>query len=190
LPVVTARRTFPLRRLLLVLGAAVALTGCGGDDAGGPPPPQAREAIALTSPAFADGADLPRRFTCDGGGVSPPLRWSGVPDGARELALLVTDPDADGFRHWTLLGLPADAREIGEGQVPAGAIQAENGFGRRGWGAACPPEGDDAHRYVFTLYALDAPSGLGADASPDAVRDRLAATALARGVLTARYARG
>ena len=69
-------------------------------------------------------------------------------------------------------------------------MQTENGFGDRGWGGPCPPEGDAPHRYTFALYALSAPLGLDASASPDDVRSALAGKALARGVLTARYGRG
>jgi Raf kinase inhibitor-like YbhB/YbcL family protein len=73
--------------------------------------------------------------------------------------------------------------------VPGGAVETDNSFGKRGWAGPCPPEGDEPHRYVFALYATDAELGLGADASPDEVRSRLAAHSLARGRLTARFGR-
>ena len=73
--------------------------------------------------------------------------------------------------------------------MPAGAIETENSFGKRGWGPPCPPKGAAPHRYVFALYAADRPLGLGAQASPDAVRAALAGHALARGVLTVRFGR-
>jgi Raf kinase inhibitor-like YbhB/YbcL family protein len=119
--------------------------------------------------------------------VSPPLRWSGVPATARELTLLVEDPDAGNFVHWALLAIPPRVRAIAEGRAPAGALEAKNGFGDRGWGGPCPPEGKGAHRYVFAVYATGARLGLGDDASADEVHSALAGHALARGTLTARF---
>jgi Raf kinase inhibitor-like YbhB/YbcL family protein len=121
--------------------------------------------------------------------VSPPLAWSGIPDRARELALLVDDPDADRFPHWTVLAIPPADDGIATGRTPRGAVETENGFGDRGWGGPCPPEGEPPHRYVFTLYALDATLELGGDASPDDVRRAVRDHALARGTLTGRFGR-
>ena len=145
--------------------------------------------MSLSSTAFGDGDTIPARFTCSGAGASPPLAWSGVPGDAQELALLVEDPDADGFRHWTVLAIPPSVTAIAAGKAPAGAVETENGFGDRGWGGPCPPEGDAPHRYVFTLYALHAPLGFGADASAGDVRAAIAEHALARGRLTGRFGR-
>jgi Raf kinase inhibitor-like YbhB/YbcL family protein len=170
------------------LGATL-LAGCGGGDKPSEPPPAAPPSISLSSPAFRPGATIPARFTCSGEGVSPPLRWSGVPTKARELTLLVEDPDAGNFVHWALLAIPPRVRAIAEGRPPSGAVEAKNGFGDRGWGGPCPPEGKGAHRYVFALYATRAPLGLDADASADEVHSALAGHALARGTLTARFSR-
>jgi len=167
----------------------VALAGCGGGEKASTPLPSAKTSLKLTSPAFADGGTLPTRFTCAGKGVSPPLAWSGVPAGTRELALVVEDPDAGRFVHWTVLGIPATTHNIGEGGVPPNAVQTTNSFGDKGWGAACPPKGAGPHHYVFALYALRAPLGLGATASPDEVRSAIARQAIARGELTARFGR-
>ena len=172
---------------LLLLAALPA--GCGGGDKPSEPLPEAARSIALTSPAFRDGGSIPRRFTCDGDDRSPALRWSGVPAGARELALVVEDRDADRFVHWTVLRIPADAPGIAEGSVPAAAVETENSFGKRGWGGPCPPEGDDPHRYVFALYASDVPLQLSRNSSPDEVRAALADHAIARGTLTGRFGR-
>jgi Raf kinase inhibitor-like YbhB/YbcL family protein len=175
----------PIALLLL----AVLPAGCGGGDKPSEPLPEADSSITVTSPAFRDGGSIPKRFTCDGDDRSPALRWSGVPVGARELALVVEDPDADRFVHWTVLSIPADAEGIEEGRVPAGAIETENSFGKRGWGGPCPPEGDDPHRYVFALYASGDPLSLDRDSSPDDVRAALAEHAIARGTLTGRFGR-
>jgi Raf kinase inhibitor-like YbhB/YbcL family protein len=173
----------------ICLGLLALLAGCGGGDEPSEPLPKAPGSIRLSSPAFDNGGTIPDRFTCSGEGVSPPLRWTGVPAKARELELLVEDPDADRFVHWTVLRIPAHARAIAEGRVPAGAIETENSFGDRGWGGPCPPEGDDPHRYVFALYTSDARLPLDKNSSPDDVRAALSDHAIARGTLTGRFGR-
>ena len=179
-----------MRPAAAVAAVLVALAcGCGGGDEPSKELPQASASMRLTSPAFDRGGRIPKRFTCSGAGVSPPLEIRDAPAGARELALVVEDPDADRFVHWSLLRIPPDTALIGTGSVPPGAVQTENGLGDHGWGGPCPPEGDAAHRYVFALYALDAPLGLDRDASADAVRDAIADHALARGTLTGRFGR-
>ncbi len=166
--------------------AAILLAGCGGHEAATPPRDTAPDLIALSSPAFADGAAIPRANSCDGAGKPPALAWSGVPDTARELVLVVEDPDAPGgtFVHWTAFGIPGRARS-----VPAGAAGGENSAGRDGWTPPCPPKGDRPHHYVFTLYALAKASGLRPGASAKQVRAALASGALARGRLTGTYGR-
>jgi Raf kinase inhibitor-like YbhB/YbcL family protein len=178
-----------VKRIAPIVAAAVLLAGCGGGDKPDKPLPTARVSLRLESPAFRAGGRIPKRFTCDGKGVSPPLRWSGVPGGARQLALLVEDSDAGRFVHWSLLGIPPRTKALPEGQVPRGAVQTENGFGDRRWGGPCPPEGKGPHRYVFALYALDRRLGLGSDASADEVRSAIGEAAAARGTLSATYGR-
>jgi Raf kinase inhibitor-like YbhB/YbcL family protein len=177
--------------LIAILVLAVAVTACGGGDIVEGPAPAAPDEIQLTSSAFEDGASIPRRFSCDGEDVSPPLAWSGVPGEARSLALLVEDPDAPGgtFVHWTVFGVPADTTGMDEGQVPDDAREGENSFGDSGYGGPCPPAGDEPHRYVFTVYALRSEPGLDAGASPEEVRDAVADAAIARGQLTGRFGR-
>jgi Raf kinase inhibitor-like YbhB/YbcL family protein len=129
--------------------------------------------LTIRSSAFEDGAEIPRRHTCEGENVSPPLEWSGVPQGARSLALVVDDPDAPDpaapqrtFVHWVLYDLPADATGLPADvrhALPAGTREGVNDWKRTGWGGPCPPIG--RHRYFFKLYVLDAPLGdLGAPA--------------------------
>jgi hypothetical protein len=130
-------------------------------------------------------ATIPKRYTCAGAGLKPPLRWSGVPRGARELVLVVTDPDAPSgrFVHWTAFGIPPTARS-----VPVTARQGVATTGQLGWTPPCPPPGNKPHRYVFDLYALRAPSRLKAGATGATV---IAAVrgAVARGELVARFGR-
>jgi hypothetical protein len=114
----------------------------------------AAAALVLTSPAFAPGGTIPVRYTCDGAGGSPPLRWTAPPPGTRSFALTVVDPDAPGgrFVHWVASGIPATGRGLAAGRhAPTEGL---NGAGGRGWTGPCPPSG--THRYVFTLRALGA----------------------------------
>jgi Raf kinase inhibitor-like YbhB/YbcL family protein len=113
-------------------------------------------AFALRSPAFEDGAPIPRRHTCEGEDVSPALEWIAPPAEARSLALVVEDPDAPGgtFTHWLVCGIEPEARGLAEGERPP--LEGRNDFRRRGWRGPCPPRGHGPHRYVFRLVALDA----------------------------------
>jgi Raf kinase inhibitor-like YbhB/YbcL family protein len=182
-------QTLPVRRIGCLLVLATQVCACGGGDKANEPLPSAPAAITLRSSAFAAGAAIPQRYTCSGAGVSPPLSWSGVPKRARELTLVVEDEDAGRFAHWTVLGIPPTTTRIEEGGAPAGAIEPNNSFGKRGWGPPCPPKGDAPHRYEFVLYATDARLGLGKDASPDDVARALGDDALARGTLVGRFGR-
>jgi Raf kinase inhibitor-like YbhB/YbcL family protein len=147
--------------------------------------------ITLTSPDFDDGGRIPTRLTCDGEDDSPVLRWEGLPAGTAEVALLVEDPDAPGgtFVHWALWGVGATAAELPAGQLPAGAREGRNDFGRRGWNGPCPPRGRGEHRYVFTLFAVSEPLGAAPGASANELRKALRSRVLAQGRLTGRYSR-
>ncbi len=107
----------------------------------------------ITSTAFSEGKEIPKRFTCDGENVSPPLAWTGAPAGTKAFALILDDPDAPSglFTHWIVLNLPASDHSLPEGVKPA-ANQGTNDFGKPGYGGPCPPRG--THRYFFHLYAL------------------------------------
>jgi Raf kinase inhibitor-like YbhB/YbcL family protein len=112
--------------------------------------------MKIESSAFSQNQAIPSKYTCDGADVIPPLRFSEIPSGAQSLALIVDDPDSPSgnFAHWVAWNIPADTKEILEGQVPAGAVQGKNDFGKTGYGGPCPGQG--THNYVFNLYALDA----------------------------------
>jgi hypothetical protein len=121
-------------------------------------------ALELTSPAFEQGGEIPKRYTCDGDNLSPPLRWRGTPDGTRSFVLLCNDPDAPGgiFRHWAAYDIPRDRVELAQGHGPQtlreGFKQAINDFGKPGYAGPCPPRGHGAHHYHFRLRALSEPS--------------------------------
>ena len=121
--------------------------------------------------------------------MSPPLTFGGLPSGARDLALLVEDPDAPRgtFVHWVAWGVDPAKAALAEGEAPAGS--GVNGFGRRGYGGPCPPRGA-THRYVFTVFALSRPTGLRPGASAEDLRASLTGAVLAQGSLMGRYARG
>jgi Raf kinase inhibitor-like YbhB/YbcL family protein len=171
----------------LAVAAVVCLAGCGGGDKLGSAPPKAPRSLTVSSPDFPAGGAIPTRFSCDGAGARPALRFGGVPKGAAELALIVVDPDAGGFVHWTAYALPADTRALGPTGVPSGAREGENSAGKAGWTPPCPPSGN--HHYEFRLYWLKRPSSLGAGAKPDAVDKAVRASAGGSGLLVGRYER-
>ena len=120
--------------------------------------------FSLMSDAFEEGAAIPARYTCEGDDVAPPLKWLGVPDSARSLALIVDDPDEPDpeapkmtWVHWVLYNMSADTSGLAEGvnsqALPAGALEGLNDWKRLGYGGPCPPIG--RHRYFHKLYALD-----------------------------------
>jgi Raf kinase inhibitor-like YbhB/YbcL family protein len=147
--------------------------------------------LTLTSPSFADGASIPKQFTCDGDNVSPPLQWAGVPGAATSLALVVTDPDARGFVHWVVYDMDVSATggiQAGWSTTADAAPQGENGFGDVGWGGPCPPSG--THRYLFRLLALDTILDLRAGPSADDVLTAAEGHVLGEVTLTGTYTRG
>ncbi len=156
-------------------------------------------AIDIRSPAFANGARLPERFTEDGDGVSPPLFWTGIPPEAEMLVLLVEDPDSitpSPTVHAIVWGLAAEDGQLAEGAIAADGAGGESGdvgrnsSRREGWLPPDPPTGHGEHRYAFQLFAL-AP-GAEVDETPGrseiiaAMRGRV----LAAGLLTGTYSRG
>lgn len=119
--------------------------------------------LEISSSAFDWGGPIARRYAKDGDDVSPPLSWSGVPEGTRQLALVCHDPDAplpDGFTHWVVYGIPATAGGIAEGGGGE-FTEGRNDYGDLGYGGPQPPEGHGRHHYYFWLYALDTEIGDG-----------------------------
>jgi len=112
--------------------------------------------MRLKSKDFEDNGNVPSEFTCDGRNISPQLSWEDAPAKTESFALSVTDPDAPGgtWIHWLVYDVPRDVRSIDRGSLPKGAKQVENDFGMKNYGGPCPPSG--THRYIFTIYALDA----------------------------------
>ena len=154
--------------------------------------------FTVISDGFKDGDYLPNDFIlsadfgfgCAGGNKSPHLRWSGAPAEAKSFAVTCYDPDAptgSGFWHWLVVNIPANVSELSEGagsaggKLPAGALQTRTDFGRAGYGGPCPPEGDHPHRYLFTVFAVNADKlNVNADTSAAVVGFNLHFNTLAR----------
>lgn len=154
-------------------------------------------ALALTSSAFSEGERIPPKYTCDGEDVSPPLSWSGAPEGTKSLALICRDPDAPTgtWVHWVLYNIAPDTTELPEGvptttTLDGDVLQGPNDFEKIGYGGPCPPKGKP-HRYCFTLYAVEVelddlnPTG----AIAEAVEHAMSGFVLAEGDLTGTYKR-
>jgi Raf kinase inhibitor-like YbhB/YbcL family protein len=182
----------PTIRVLGLLALVLLAAACGGGGDQTLALPSGPATLSLSTDAFSNGGALPTQFTCDGVGVSPRLAWSESKP-ASEFVLVVTDPDAPGgtFVHWVVYGIPSNADSVGEGQGPAGARQAENDFGRGGFGAPCPPPGDEPHRYVFTMYALseERTRGIPAGAAARDVLEAIRCCVQEQGTITGTYGR-
>ncbi len=152
---------------------------------------------------LADGDTMPNAqvfnsFGCSGENISPELKWSDVPAGAKSLALTVYDPDAptgSGWWHWLVFNMQPNTNGIAAGasgthKIPTGAIESITDYGAPGYGGACPPEGDAPHRYIFTLFALSTDAlPLDAKAMPAMVGFYLNQNCLAKTSVTLRYGR-
>jgi len=150
--------------------------------------------MKLTSPAFGDGETIPAKYTCEGDDIAPALSWSGVPHGAKSLALIVDDPDAPDPKapqrtwvHWVVYDMPPDSGGIPEGakSLPPGARPALNDWNRTGYGGPCPPIGE--HRYFHKLYALDRVIGALSPANKASLEAAMRGHILEEAVLLGRY---
>jgi Raf kinase inhibitor-like YbhB/YbcL family protein len=152
-------------------------------------------AIEITSPAFKEGQPIPKKHTCEGPDLSPALEWTGIPEGAKSLALICDDPDAPmgTWVHWVLFDLPPDAKGLAENVAKKpvlenGARQGVSDFKRPGYGGPCPPPGKP-HRYFFKLYALDTMLDLKEGAKKKDLEKAMEGHILAQGQLMGTYKR-
>lgn len=156
--------------------------------------------LNITSSAFAQNEIMPARFTCDAKvPLSPPLAISGIPAGAKTLALILHDPDAPmagGFTHWVKFNMPVNGQvasykvesiKLKEGEEPAGVSGKGNGS-ELSYHAPCPPSG--THRYIFTIYALDAELTLKEGATKTELESAMQGHILGKGELIGLYSRG
>lgn len=150
--------------------------------------------IEVTSSAFVHEGLIPRRYTCDGEDISPPLVWRGLPEGTMSLALIVDDPDAPRrtWVHWVIFNLPPGSGNLPENvppqlSLPGDSRQGMNDFGRVGYGGPCPPAG--MHRYYFRIYALDSLLDLAPGSTKEALLKAMAGHILGEGELMGKYRR-
>jgi Raf kinase inhibitor-like YbhB/YbcL family protein len=180
-----------MRRVPVLFAAFAVLiaSGCGSSSRPTTTSTSVRAAIAVTSGGFQPGAPIPRVYTCDGRDVSPALRAVGLPAAAKEVVVVMRDPDAPGgdFIHWGVAGVkPAHGSiTLPVAATPPGAVMGRNSFGSLGYRGPCPPSGP-AHHYVITVYALGQPSGLKHGFTAG---DVSALPILAQGTLTGTYTR-
>lgn len=150
-------------------------------------------AFRISTAAFQDSATIPRRYTCDGENVSPPLQWSGEPEGTKSFALIMDDPDAPAgtWNHWLLWDIPQSLQSLAEKFKPGTVGQSgKNDFGKQGYDGPCPPRGHGPHRYYFRLYALSVSAlGLKAGANRAELDRALAGHILAEVQYMGRYER-
>ncbi|MEK7248685.1 MAG: YbhB/YbcL family Raf kinase inhibitor-like protein [Chloroflexota bacterium] len=196
-------------RLSVIATAAMLLTtlACGGDDEGdaGSPTPSASQTsvasqtpgqpgtLSVTSNIFEEGGDIPAAYSCDGVAGSPDLIWSGVPAGTKSLVVLVDDPDAFGFTHWLVYGIPPNAAGVPPGvtdepELANGSRQGTNSFREIGYGPPCPPEGS-THTYRFRVYALGTEVTLEPGAGAKDVLGAIEGHVLALGALSVKLGR-
>jgi len=162
-------------------------------------PAAAAGTITVTSSAFAPNTAIPRKYTQDDRGISPPLSWTGVPNGTRELLLVCEDPDApipQPCLHWIMYkippqagGLPENVPQRADAGNPAGARQSRNYAGKEGYLGPRPPIGHGVHRYFFQLFALDQPLALSGSPDKNQLLKAMQGHVLAQGELIGTYER-
>lgn len=150
--------------------------------------------VKLISSVFIEGETIPVKHTCDGKDVSPPLSWSGAPEGTKSFALICDDPDAPmgTWVHWVIYNIPDIVTSLPEGvptneSVMGNVLQGITDFRRIGYGGPCPPGG--THRYYFKIYALDTVLTLPAGATKSELLKAMEGHILAEGQLMGRYSR-
>ncbi len=143
--------------------------------------------MQLVSSAFLNNQPIPKKYTCEGDGVNPPLKIIDVPETTKSLALIIDDPDAPSgiYIHWLLWNISPATTKIEENEVPPGAIEGENSSGEIGFTPPCPPSG--IHHYRFMLWALSQPLALPEGATREQVERVLEQFVLARAELVGTY---
>lgn len=143
--------------------------------------------FSLASPAFEANGMIPTDFTCHGANKSPPFTWHDIPTNTRSLVLIAQDPDAPTgtWTHWILFNITPSINNLDVDASPEGAGQAKNSWGNAKYQGPCPPLG--AHRYVFTLYALDKVMELNNGAATNTVLDAITGHVIGSAVLTGLY---
>ena len=159
-------------------------------------------AIRVTSTAFGGGQPIPKKYTGEGIDVSPPLSWSDLPEGTKELVLICDDPDAptaEPWVHWVIYKIPVTLKGLPEGidkkarlKNPSGALQGKNSWpaGQTvGYRGPMPPPSLGRHRYYFKLYAMEAKMVLGPGLTKKFLLEEMKGHVLEEGVLVGTYER-
>ena len=143
-----------------------------------------KQGLTIKSIAFSQGGHIPKKYTCEGEDINPPLEIKGIPEKTKTLAIIVEDPDAPNgtFDHWLVWNIPPN-EPIAENHIPG--ISGRNSFGKTGYGGPCPPSG--SHRYYFKIYALDINLDLLAGSDKKALQKAMQNHVLASGELMAHY---
>ncbi len=147
--------------------------------------------LNVQSRAFEPNQRIPQKYTKEGRDVSPPLEWSGAPEGTKEFALICDDPDAprkEPWVHWVAYKIPSEKTSIAEGKAEK-AAEGKNDFGDVGYGGPMPPPGHGTHHYHFKIYALDTPMDLKPGATKKQLLDAMRNHVLAEGELVGTYER-
>ena len=158
--------------------------------------------FAVTSEDVTDGVLMTDKqvynsFGMSGDNISPQLSWSGFPAETKSFAITCYDPDAptgSGFWHWLVVDLSAAVTSLpagagaGDSPLPDGAFHVRNDYGTKDFGGAAPPQGDEPHRYVFAVHAVDTEKlGIDSDATPAVTGFNLRFHTIARGLLVPVY---
>jgi len=145
--------------------------------------------MLIASAAFERNSSIPKKYTCDGENVNPPLTFSGVPENAKSLALIMDDPDAPRgtWVHWTMWNIDPSTINITVGSVPAGAVEGTTSSGKSGYGGPCPPSG--THHYYFKLYALDTTLNLNKSLEKQGLESAMEGHVLGQAELVGLYSR-
>lgn len=173
---------------LLLISLAILLLLVSGASAGSKEGGKAGK-FSLESTAFKDNASIPKKYTCDGKDINPPLTVRNVPAGAKSLAVVVDDPDAPTgvWVHWVVWNIDPAAGKIAENSVPAGARQGKTDFKKNKYGGPCPPSG--SHRYFFKVYALDTALSIPAASTRDELEKAMKGHVLGEARLIGTYRR-
>ena len=178
------RPVLVLLTLMLLISIATDLRSQGGGTT----------SFSVKSSAFAEGAAIPKKYTCDGADVSPALEWAGAPAGTKSLVLIADDPDAPvgTWTHWIAWNIhPGHAlpESVQKTETLAdGTRQGQNDFRRIGYGGPCPPPGKP-HRYFFKLYALDTKLDLKTGAPRSELESAMKGHVLAQAQVVGKYGR-
>lgn len=150
--------------------------------------------MEIKSSAFKEGGMIPKKYTCDGKDVSPPLSWSNMPGGIKSFALIFDDPDAPmgTWVHWVVYNIPGNSNQLPEDVshdkgLSDGTLQGTTDFQRTGYGGPCPPSG--IHRYYFKLYALDTTLNLQPGATKEELLTAMGGHVIEQAQLMGKYSR-